>query len=188
MYVNNKVISASNLIGGFEDVRIEDIINFKSLAKQFPNIREMAIDDAILERAAIEFDQPLIDMFALFKYLSRLVVIKNGTSKTFTRQDAIMANYEIQKTQQEMKLRNKFDVVCAAKNKNFSQARPGYQNKVWKATKKFSSDAFDVIADDILNYRKHYIRDTILSVFGIGAILVGGTFQIGGMIWNHAKQ
>lgn len=73
MYVNNKVISASNLIGGFEDVRIEDIINFKSLAKQFPNIREMTIDDTILERAAIEFDQPLIDMFALFKYLSRLV-------------------------------------------------------------------------------------------------------------------
>lgn len=188
MYVNNKVISASNLIGGFEDVRIEDIINFKSLAKQFPNIREMTIDDTILERAAIEFDQPLIDMFAQFKYLSRLVVIKNGTSKMFTRQDAIMANYEMQKTQQEMKLRNKFDVVCAAKNKNFSQARPGYQTKVWKAAKKFSSDAFDVIADDILNYRKHYIRDTILSVFGIGAILVGGTFQIGGMIWNHAKQ
>ena len=131
MYVNNKVISASNLIGGFEDVRIEDIIDFKSLAKQFPNIREMTIDDTILERAAIEFDQPLIDMFALFKYLSRLVVIKNGTSKMFNRQDAIMANYEIQKTQQEMKLRNKFDVVCAAKNKNFSQARPGYQNKVW---------------------------------------------------------
>ena len=73
MYVNGKIVNLNGVIGGFECIRLRDMVSFKTLFKTFFMIRELRIDEDILRVAVMELGDNAIQL--LFELGQKLEVI-----------------------------------------------------------------------------------------------------------------
>ena len=95
-------IATINILGGDDDVRVEDIVNFSMLAKKFPNISSLVLDKTIFEAAQIELGEPITGLFRTFRSLQKLMVADYGYGKAalYTTREEVM-NRRVNRAMQE---------------------------------------------------------------------------------------
>ena len=184
---NKMKVATLGIVGGREDIRIEDIVNFQMTAKVFKNLSLLQIDETILEAAQIELGEPIEQLFKIFTKLQHLVVFEVGYGKvksSISRNDIIQGrrNAKIQEMEERAKLKNQIEVVAAAKNKNLRDKSPGYQNKVWEASKSFQGQGWGAARDAIMDKNPKLFKAAGMSILTLGVLGVGAVFGVGGKI------
>lgn len=130
MYVNGKIVNLNGVIGGYEDIRLRDIVSFKTLFRKFFMIRELRIDEDMLRVALVELgDNPIQKFFELGNKLEIVYIQKsNGEIVSFDRTSVM--NKKASEMIQKGKLKNDFDLYCMARSKNrWSENRMG--DNIW---------------------------------------------------------
>lgn len=130
MYVNGKIVSLSGIIGGAENIRLRDIVSFRTLFKEFFMIRELRIDTDLLQVAMLELGQDTIQkMFKLAPKLETVLVIMSGNRVVkYNRLD--QSNYD--KLEKEITKRNNIDMAYQnTKSGSWDEQRFG--DNIWGA-------------------------------------------------------
>lgn len=190
---NKKSIATIDILGGAEDIRIEDIVNFTMTAKKFKNIDSIVLDEIIFETAQIEFGDPIAGLFKTFPNLQNLSVLAVGYGEPIigmSRNDFNNHNIseKAQKLVEKATFKNQMEVVSAAKNPNLRNKRPGYQNKVWDACKNFQAVGWGSARDAILDKNPKLFKAVGMSLLSVGILAVGGVFGVGGRIIHTFKR
>lgn len=173
IYVNSRYVATSNILGGFANIRLEDIVNFSTMFKKFPNIADLAIDTVMLERLQIEKPNLPIGFFEMGSKLARVsIIFEDGTKEVINRNSAISDRADA--AIKNAKINSMFSSVCAAKNPRFKDTSPGYQNKVWNATKSFSGNGWRAIQQQLTKQNPSFIKATGLFAVTAGVVAVGG--------------
>ena len=73
--INGRTVIMEDILGGDADVRLEDIIEFKTLLKRFKNIRKFFVDDIIFQRAIELYDDPVAMFFEYSKSLQSVYIV-----------------------------------------------------------------------------------------------------------------
>ena len=118
MFINNKICNLNGVIGGVNDIRLVDMIKYKTLFKKFKGIKELRLDMDFVEAAMNEYklytDDVTQVLEKLFKESKALNVIelktKDGGIEKITRAGALSkkAAREIQERENSRKL----DAAC----------------------------------------------------------------------------
>lgn len=74
--LNGKVIEPSNIIGGQENIRIGDIVNYEILGKRFKAIKAMKLDGPEYDDLMFEFKDNTSKLLKAFKNLRRIYVVQ----------------------------------------------------------------------------------------------------------------
>ena len=178
MYVNGRLISMTNIVGGFENIRLEDLVSFKTLFKKFKNINEITLDMTMVERFQIEQPNLPNGFFAYSPSLMKVnIILENGTKQVIDkREQAVSA--EAEKTLAQAKLRNQFAVMSAANNPRLRDMSPGYQSKVWDATKSFGGRGWEAMTTQLTKQNPSFVK-----AVGIG-LITGGIMAFGGAMYG----
>lgn len=176
---NKKQVATINIIGGEDDIRIEDLVNFKMTASKFKNIENIILDEITFERAQIEFGDPINGMFNAFKKLQWLTVFEVGcgaTKLSTTRQEVLQGqvNEKAQKMTERTRFKSQIDVMAAAKNPRLNNSSVGYQNKVWEATKNFQGQGWGAAKTQLMKENPNFFKAAGISLVTIGVLGVGG--------------
>ena len=180
---NKKHVATENILFGDEDIRIEDIVNFRETAKMFPNIASIMIDEVILSAAQVELGDPVDGLFRVFKNLNKLVIVQPGcagTVKSITRKE--LQDEKAKAVYDEIENRNKMEVTIAGKNPKMSTSRPGEQNKIWKACNNFRSARWKDAKNSVTNKNQKYFKGAFMASISVLALAVGIPFWIGGKV------
>lgn len=186
---NKKQVATLNILGGDADIRIEDLVNFKQTARKFKNISEITLDETIFERAQIEFGEPIAELFKCFSRLQKLTVMTAGCGSI--KVDISRSQFEQGRIETQAKelsnratYKNQLETISATKNHNLKRKSPGYQNKVWEASKNFQGKGWKAVGDALLDRNPKLFRAVGLSALTIGVLGVGAVFGLTGRIWN----
>ena len=180
MFVNNRQVAMMNILGGDADVRLEDIVEFKTLLKKFPQLKSLAMDAVITQRLCeIYPDDPVGELFRQSSSLQTIVFIGDswGTnSEQVTRQMYMegIAQEMLAEKRDKSLLKSQIDAVAASKNPRLKQKSPGYQSRVWESTKKFQGDAWKTVGQNITGNNPSLLKATTISAAAIIALGVGG--------------
>ena len=149
MYVNKKLIHMSGILGGLEDVRLEDLVEFNKLFKKFPNIKEITMTGVIFEAAQIQLGNPFMMMFELGNKLNYIEVISDPNSEpVIVRRKDLNGNSSAKEQASELikeaRFKNQFDAAGASMSNKFERQTPGFRNKVYKVSEVSSKGASKV--------------------------------------------
>lgn len=179
MYVNGKIVNLNGVIGGYQCIRLRDIVNFKLLFKTFFMIKELRMDEEMLRAATAELgNNPIEQFFTLAPKLEVVYVqTSNGTTIGVDRQTA--QNQRLQRVIEKGKLENAIDLHCATKSKKDWSKRLAGDN-IWglNLAKSAMSNAGRAFMDQ---NKPRFGKAAIYAATG----LVVGT--IGGLAWGAAK-
>lgn len=178
---NKKMVATINILGGDEDIRIEDIVNFSMTAKQFVNIREIILDTTIFERAQAELGDPINKLFSIFTQLNKLCIIEDGCGApkiNVTRQQIMQNQVEnqAQEAMERAQFKNQMEAVSAAKNPNLKTKSPGYQSRVWESSKNFQGQGWGAARDALLEKNPKLFKAAGLGLVSLGVLGVGAIF------------
>lgn len=194
MFVNNRQVAMMNILGGDADVRIEDIVEFKTLIKKFPQLKSIAMDADITRRLCeIYPNDPVGELFRMSKTLQVIVFIGNswGTnSEQVTRQMYIqgIAEQKLREQTERAQLKSQIDAIAASKNPRLKQKSPGYQSRVWESTKKFQGEAWKSVGKNITSNNPSLLKATTVSAAAILALGVGGIISGVGRVLSMFKK
>ena len=194
MFVNNRQVAMMNILGGDADVRIEDIVEFKTLIKKFPQLKSIAMDADITQRLCeIYPNDPVGELFRMSQSLQVIVFIGNswGTnSEQVTRQMYIqgIAEQKLREQTEMAQLKSQIDSIAASKNPRLKQKSPGYQSRVWESTKKFQGEAWKAVGKNITSNNPSLLRATTVSAAAILALGVGGIISGVGRVLSMFKK
>ena len=194
MYVNKKLIHMSGILGGLEDVRLEDLVEFNKLFKKFPNIKEITITGVIFEAAQIQLGNPFMMMFELGNKLNYIEVISDPNSEpVIVRRKDLNGNSSAKEQAsaliKEARFKNQFDAAGASMSNKFERQTPGYRNKVYKVSEVSSKGASKVSGATKASWehvKKGFKNKKGLSTALWGASLVI-TGTIGASLWLTGK-
>lgn len=176
--VNNRLVIMDGIIGGDADVRIEDIVDFKTLLKRFRNVREFTVDAIIFQRAVELYNDPLLTFFEYSRSLKTINLIGNGSVRV---DRSIYMDYRINQEQkkkmQEARYKSQLDVMSASRNKNFNKLSPGYKSRIWDATKRYQGNAWGAIGKGLLKDNPRYFRLGAIALSSLAVLTVGGTIS-----------
>ena len=189
MYVNNRLVSTLNVLGGFENIRLEDVVEFRKMFKRFNNINEMTIDTIMVERFSMEqSDLPR----GFFNYSSKLrkvnILLSDGTKEVIDRNSINEQMRKEMSATDRARINNKFDVVCASKNPNFKNKDSVYKSRIWDSTKSFGSKNWDSITHHLSKENPSFVKATALGALTIGVVAVGGLVHGIGGLFNMFKR
>lgn len=184
---NKKQVATLNILGGADDIRIEDIVNFGMTAKKYKNIRELMIDEVIFERAQIEFGDPIGGLFKAFGQLQRLTVVTVGCGAakiSVSRQELMQGRIDAkaQEAVEKAQFKNQMEAVAAAKNPNLHTRSPGYQSKVWEASKKFQGQGWGAARDALMDKNPKLFKAAGMGIVSLGVLGVGAVFGLAGRV------
>ncbi len=130
MYINGKILDLNGVIGGYESIRLRDIVSFKELFKKFFMVRELRIDEEILRVATMEFgENPMESFFTMANKLEQVIVqSENGSINTFDR--STVKGQTAKRLSERSQLENDIDMHCIAKNNSKWSERPA-GNNIW---------------------------------------------------------
>lgn len=115
MTINGKILILDGIIGGRENVRLEDIVVFRRLFKRFPMINTLRIDSGFLRTGLVEFNGDVVEhLFDIGKRLQIVDIIESGGIVRCKRED-IMSNENYKKATRKAEISNAIDMECAAK-------------------------------------------------------------------------
>ena len=190
---NKMKVATLGILGGNEDIRIEDIVNFEMLAKKFRNISTLQLDETIFSAAQVELGDPVEALFKKLTKLQSLVVFEAGYGNVVaceTRQnlEAGKRDAKTKKLAEKTELKNQIEVVAAAKNKNLKDKSPGYQNKVWNACKGYGGRGWEAAGDALLEKNPRLFKAGLSAVVGTFALAGGAIFGIGGWLVHSIRH
>lgn len=188
LYINGRYVSMQNILGGFANIRLEDLVDYKALFKKFKNITELVIDTTMVERFQIE--QPNLPS-GFFVYSQKLIkvgiLLPNGTKEVIDRRNEAVSE-KAKSTIDDIKKRNQFESVCAAKNPRFKDKSPGYQSKVWNSTKSFGGKGWDAMTHQLSKQNPSFIKAAGIGLITTGVMAVGGLAYGVGKIFDMFKR
>lgn len=182
MFVNNKQIVMNNILGGNEDVRLEDIVEFKSLLKRFTQLKSLALDEEITQVLCERYpDDPVGELFRSSKTLQSIVFISNSwgkDSEKITRKMYLEDSNTsvVEDNTARAKMKSKMEAISASKNNRLKHKSPGYQSRVWESTKKFQGEAWGSVGKNLASNNPSLLKATTVSAAAIVALGVGGVF------------
>lgn len=169
LIINNKMVLLNGVIGGTEDIRLQDIVNFKLLFKEFPRLKELTIDSDILLSCVVELGQVPEDLFKMYPSLLVLYIVQpDGRVEKATVLDVSKARNN-----------RDFSMACAIKkNKKWKDDNVG--TKIWGA--KLAKCSFSTMAKELARKNNpSVIRALAFGVLGVGIGTIGisayGAFQ-----------
>ena len=179
MYVNGNILNLNGVIGGYECIRLKDIVSFRVLFKQLFMIRELRIDEEMLRAAVLELgDNAIGQMFSLATRLESIYIqAESGSINRFDRTNVQSA--EAKRITDKSRAANEMDVYCNSKsNKSWANRLAG--DNIWgmRAAKNSLSNAGRMFMDK----NKPSVGKAALHA---GAGLIVGT--IGGLAWGTVK-
>lgn len=184
MYVNGKILLLDGVIGGRENVRLRDLVDFPYMLKQLPMLDELRIDDDMLRVAVMQYPQaenPFLAMFDSHRRLSVILVKRtNGTVK-FDRA-AIEQRAKMEYMQQmtsDAQVKNAVEADCKARSR-MTWRDCTVSDKVWGW--KLCKNSMGSARQMFLNKNKP--KPGIAIMLG-AAGLVGGA--VGGAAWLVAS-
>lgn len=118
MFINNKICNLNGVVGGVNDIRLVDMIKYKTLFKKFKGIKELRIDMDFVEAAMNEYKLYTEDVVQvlekLFKEGKKLTTIelktRDGGIEKITR--AGVLSKKAAKEIQERDSSRKLDAAC----------------------------------------------------------------------------
>lgn len=179
MYVNGRFVATENVIGGFENIRLEDLVDFKELFKKFNNITELTLDTTMVERFQIEQPELPVGFFVYSPKLLKVnILLPDGKKEVVDRRDESITQGMKDNLEKTLN-RSKFEAVCASKNPHISEKSAGYQAKVLGAAKTFGGNSWKSISTNLTKENPSFIKAAGLGVvavpiaIGLGAIYAG---------------
>lgn len=181
---NKKHIATINILGGDDDVRVEDIVNFSMLAKKFPNISSLVLDKTIFEAAQIELGEPITGLFRTFRSLQKLMVADYGYGKAalYTTREEVMnrrVNRAMQEESSSAQFKNQMEVMAASKNPHLRRKSVGYQNRVYTNCMKFKGQTWKAAKDAMGAKNPKLLKATVA---GVGTVALLGIGLAGGLV------
>ena len=148
MYINGNIVNLNGVIGGKENIRVVDIVDFKATFKKFPRIRDLRLDEQMLNAAILELGDDVINrIFTMNKNLGKLYISSSdGYTKVISAGD-FRESY-MQNKIEDMRFRNNVDTYCRNKtNKGWSNGNIG--DNIWgmKVAKSTMSNAGKALMD-----------------------------------------
>lgn len=179
MYVNKKIVNMQNVIGGYEDIRLENIIDFKQMFKEFPNLEHLTIDFDILQRFQLEQPDLPTGFFAYSRQLLYVTMISDNKAIVVDRNSA-QNSREAQELYDKADTASKFTLASAVRSpRGMDQRAAGRNGKIWATTKSYSSRGFQAAANQLKKDNPGIIRAALYGSMGLAAAAVGGiTFGV----------
>lgn len=188
MYVNNRLVSTVNIVGGFENIRLEDIVDFKALFKKFRNISELTLDATMVQRFQIEQPNLPYGFFAYGEKLLKVNILLSNGSKEVIDRNSLSDGQEEPEVIQKARFRNQFESVCAANNPRLKEQSMGYQNTVWKATKTFGGNSWEAVNNQLKKQNPSIIKALSIGTLAIPVVAVGSAIAGIGGLFNLFKN
>lgn len=177
----------TGLLGGLEDVRMEDVVNFGKLFKKFPNIKEITMTGTIFEAAQIQLGNPFMMLFELGKNLNFIEVIGDANSEPviIRRRDldgASSAREQANALIKEARFKNQYEAASASMSNKLERQSPGYKTKVYKvadASSRLSGKSFSGASASWSNVKNNFKKNKkIKTVAWTGALAITGAVGI----------
>ena len=183
MFVNGRLIATENVVGGFANIRLEDLVDFKSLFRKFKNIREITLDMTMVERFSLEQPSLPAGFFAYSEKLIKVnILLENGQKEVVDRRDQIEKE-SVREAVEMARHRSQFEAVCSAKNPRIQEKSPGYQSKVWKSTKTFGGRGWQAIQHQLTKENPSFVKAAVLGTVTVGILGIGiGLHSVGRLI------
>ena len=190
---NKRMLAAINILGGQDDIRVEDIVDFGMTAKKFKNISELMLDQTVFEAAQIELGNPVDGLFNTFINLNRLIITTvdhTEVTKIVTRQEWMEGRMdpEISKAAAKAKFKNQMEAIVATKNPNLRKKSPGYQNRVYTSCMKFQGEGWGSARDAIMSKNPKLFKAAGMSVLTLGILGVGLTAGVIGKVGSLFRR
>lgn len=174
VYVNGRYVNLNKIIGGFTNIRIEDIVKLKPVLKKFRYLNEITIDSVILERVAVEYRDVPNDIFEGSKNLNKIGIVNERGQKEVIKR----SNVEKSRAVEEAVLSNKYKAVCSSKNPKYKSTSVGERNKVWNATKQFTGNGWKSVQKQLSKSNPSLIKAAGIGVITGGVLIVGGGISL----------
>jgi hypothetical protein len=179
MYVNGRIVNLNGVIGGYENIRLRDIVSFRALFRKFFMIRELRLDMDMLRVAIAELgDSPIEKLFRLGQKLEIVYIQKeNGEVVSFDR-TSVMSS-KAKEISSRGHAANELDMYCMAKSKNkWSDNRTG--DNLW---------ALRMAKSGLYTAGKMFMDRNKPSV-GRAAIIAGASLMVGtvgAVVWGVSR-
>lgn len=180
MYVNGKYIILDGVIGGRQNIRLKDIAEFKVMFKRMPMIKELRLDEEMIQVALTEFgSDPIFKMFQISNKLSEInIKMRDGSTQKCTRQSA--QDEKAQKILAQNQLENDIDTLCKSKGPGkWSGITVG--DDIWGM--KLAKSSMGRAGEAFLDKNKPSVGKTL--IYGTVGI-IGGAVGFG--LWGIAKS
>ena len=183
MYVNKKLIHMSGILGGIEDIRMEDIVNFGKTFKKFPNIKEITLSGTIFEAAQNQLGNPFMMLFEMGSQLNMIQVIESANSEPIVvkRRDlaeATSAREQASQLIKEARFKNQYEAASASMSNKLDRQTPGYKRKVYKVAEgssKLSGNSFKAASASWSGVQRNFKKKQ-----GVKTVLWGGALLLTG--------
>lgn len=181
LYINGKIIILNGVLGGRQDIRLRDIVNFGILFKKYPMIRELRLDDEILRVAMLELGENSLEkLFILGKKLD-IIYIKGVDGKTYKVGREDINNDEIKDMSRVADMKNRVDVFCKSKSKSNWDIRSASDN-IWgmRLAKANIGNASKALMDkDKPSVGKGLLFGALGGVIGVAGFGLWATYNAG---------
>lgn len=117
MFIGKKIVNLDGVLGGYEEVKLRDIVSFRIMFRKFFRLRDLIVDEDMFRVLMMEY-QVTERIFVEAKRLNRLIIQKqNGENKVIYR-DSIKDNADTNRVMEtNSKFKNDFDLYCATQRK-----------------------------------------------------------------------
>lgn len=176
LYVNGKIVMLDGILGGRQNIRLKDIVDYGLLFKRFPMIKDLRLDEEMLQSALMELGENSINgLFSLGKKLENIFIKRvNGEMVVIRRQDAMTSRTK--EVEKRAKASNDIDMYCRSKrSKSWDSYTPGENIAAFKLAK----SSFSRASQSFLNKNKPSLGWTLL--YGSVGTVAGA---LGGAWWG----
>lgn len=183
LVVNGKYVCLYGVTGGYENIRLEDLVNIKLLFKQFPNISELALDEIILEKISTELNEIPQELFYKNKLMRLSLIRSDGTKEIITRN-----NMNKSKTVDESRYANNFESVCARSNPRLNEKDAGYRIKTWNMVKTIGKNGARKVQKELFTTSGSPIKGVFAGITTLAAIGTTAVAGVGKSIFNFIRN
>lgn len=172
IYLNGLLVSCENLIGGPDDIRLTDIIEFKTLFKTFPNVDQLTIDIETLSVLLLETKDLPEGFFKYSKSLALVEVVVKDNKLQYYRDMELSP--EAQGAIAEADMRNKMMALCASKNtKPNSELTGGELGRFSRGVRALSNTGYSKAKRAFTGKRTKVIRGILWGGLAVGTAILG---------------
>ena len=129
MFVGKKIVNLDGVLGGYEEVKLRDIISFKIMFKKFFMLKDLILDEDMYRTLILEY-QSTERVFADTKRLNRIIIQKhNGENKILYR-DSVQNDSSKRNLENSSRLKNDLDLYSAIRRRSsWTDTRMG--DNIW---------------------------------------------------------
>ena len=186
MYVNKTLAHLNGVIGGLEDIRLSDIVDFGKLFKKFKNIEELVMDEVIFEVAVNYYKNPFISLFEMSSRLKAVIVLQ-GMGKqplVFTKSDLDSGDKEklggAGQLMREARFRSSMDFVSNEIGSKKGSESPGEKARLNQIALNMSKRAGGKFKENLKRKDTGVLKkSSTLLGYGMGTL---GLMAVGGIL------